>query len=72
MLHTITGKILKISYFWLPENLGCYSVGDFADRSMVKVRNTPVRLEVGWWGRAFCLHGFSLGRGGFHLRWGIE
>jgi hypothetical protein len=25
MLHTIAGKILKSSYFWLPENPGCYT-----------------------------------------------
>jgi hypothetical protein len=25
MLHTITGKILKSSYFWLIKNLGCYN-----------------------------------------------
>jgi hypothetical protein len=25
MLHKITGKILKSSYFWLLKNLGCYS-----------------------------------------------
>jgi hypothetical protein len=25
MLHTIARKILKSSYFWLLENLGCYS-----------------------------------------------
>jgi hypothetical protein len=24
MLHTFAGKILKSSYFWLPENPGCY------------------------------------------------
>jgi hypothetical protein len=24
MLHTITGKILKSSYFWLSEIPGCY------------------------------------------------
>jgi hypothetical protein len=39
---------------------------------MVEVRNTPVGLEVGRWGRAFRLLGFSLGRGSFRLRWGIE
>jgi hypothetical protein len=26
MLHTIAGKILKSSYFWLSENPGCYIV----------------------------------------------
>jgi hypothetical protein len=25
MLHTITGKFLKSSYFWLLENPGCYT-----------------------------------------------
>jgi hypothetical protein len=25
MLHTITGKFLKSSYFWLLENPGCYN-----------------------------------------------
>jgi hypothetical protein len=39
---------------------------------MVEVRNTPVRLGVGWWGRAFYLHGLSPGRRGFCLRWRVE
>jgi hypothetical protein len=27
MFHTIAGKILKSSHFWLSENPGCYSMG---------------------------------------------
>jgi hypothetical protein len=46
--------------------------GEVPSNEMVEVWNTPVRLGVRWWGRAFHLHGLSPGRGGFCLRWGVE
>jgi hypothetical protein len=41
--------------------------GEIPSSEMVEVRNTPVRLGVGWWGRAFHLHALSPGRGAFTL-----
>jgi hypothetical protein len=46
--------------------------GEVPSSEMVEVRNTPVMLEVGWWGQAFHPHGLSPGRGGFCLRWRVE
>jgi hypothetical protein len=54
-----------------PSSLGL-SRGEVPSNKIVEVRNTLVRLEVGWWGRAFHLHDFNPGQGGFRLRWGIE
>jgi hypothetical protein len=54
-----------------PSSLGLIQ-GEVPSSEMVEVRNTPIRLEVGWWGQAFRLHDFSPGRGNFCLRWGIE
>jgi hypothetical protein len=43
-----------------PSSLG-FIRGEVPSSEMVEVWNTLVRLKVGWWGRAFCLHGLSPG-----------
>jgi hypothetical protein len=54
-----------------PSSLGLIR-GEFPLDKVVEVRSAPVKLEVRRRGRSFHLHGFSPGRGGFRLRWGVD
>jgi hypothetical protein len=54
-----------------PSSLGLIQ-GEVSSDKVVEVWDAPVKLEVRWWGRALHLHGFSPGRGGLYLRWGVE
>jgi hypothetical protein len=46
MLHTITGKNLKSSYFWFLENPGCYTKAIYGKLIHTPLTPTPMMLQL--------------------------